>query len=180
MRLAFPLLVLAFAPAFTVPLPATAQEYPKLKPGQWETTTSSTKNANLPPNTITICTDEAVQKQMMDMGKGMSREMCSKSELRREGGKFVGDSVCKIGESTITSHSVMTIQGDTGYKTVVDSTYDPPFLGMTENTTTITGKNLGPCRDGLQPGDMLMPDGKKFNMKALANRPPAVPPPKSK
>ena len=169
--------------AFTFPLalvvnaaPESAQDYPKLKPGQWETTTVSSKSPGTPQNKVTMCTDDTVQKQMMNIGEGMRRDMCSKAEIRREGGKFIGDSVCKIGPGTMTSHSVMTVQGDTAYKTVVSATYDPPFMGMTESTTTIEGRNVGPCRDGLEPGDVVTATGQKFNLKSMANRPPAVPP----
>jgi hypothetical protein len=178
MRLMTALLAAAFPLAATVP--AQAQDYPKLKAGQWETTTTSSKNPGAPQSRMTMCTDDAVQKKMMDMGKGMSKEMCSKSDMRREGSKFIGDSVCKIGDVTMTSHSVMTIQGDTAYKTVVNATYDPPFMGMKETTTTIEGRNTGPCRDGLTPGDVVTANGQKFNMNAMPSRPPAAPPAKAK
>jgi hypothetical protein len=171
-------IVLAFSLALALPLAttATAEDYPKLRAGQWETTTTASRTPGAAQSKMTMCTDEAIQKQMMAMGEDKRREMCTKSDLRRDGGKYIGDSVCKIGGSTMTSHSVMTILGDTGYKTVVSATYDPPFMGMKESTTTIEGRNTGPCRDGLQPGDVVTPTGQKFNMKALANRPPAVPP----
>jgi hypothetical protein len=178
MRLSATLLAVVLPVAFAAA--AIAEDYPKLKPGQWETTTTSSKNPGAPQNKMTMCTDEAVQKQMMTVGEGMRREMCTKSELRREGGKYVGDSVCKIGEGTMTAHSVMTILGDNGYSTVVNAKYDPPFMGMKESTTTIEGRNVGPCRDGLQPGDVVTATGQKFNMKALANHPPAIPPAKTK
>ena len=173
------LLALPFALACGVPTPAFAQDYPKLKAGQWETTTTSSKTPGAPANKITICTDDTVQKQMMDMGKGMSKEMCSKSDLHREGGKYVGESVCKFGESTMTSHSVMTLQGDTSYKTVVNATYDPPLMGMKDVTSTIEGKNVGPCRDGLVPGDVLTATGQKFNMNSMPTRLPVRPPAKA-
>jgi len=178
MRLSATLLAVVLPVAFAAA--AIAEDYPKLKPGQWETTTTSSKNPGAPQNKMTMCTDEAVQKQMMTVGEGMRREMCTKSELRREGSKYVGDSVCKIGEGTMTAHSVMTILGDNGYSTVVNAKYDPPFMGMKESTTTIEGRNVGPCRDGLQPGDVVTAAGQKFNMKALANHPPAIPPAKTK
>jgi Protein of unknown function (DUF3617) len=180
MRPTAALLALILSLAFSVAATAIAQDFPQLKAGQWETTTTSSIKPGTPPNKMTMCTDDAIQKQMMNMGEGMRREMCSKSDLRHEGGKYIGDSVCKIGDATMTSHSVMTIQGDTSYKTVVNATYDPPFMGMKETTTTIDGKNVGPCRDGLKPGDIVSPTGQKFNMKALADRPPALPPAKAK
>lgn len=177
MRLPAALLAVVFPLAAA---PVLAQDFPMLKAGQWETTTTSAKSPGAAQNRITMCTDEAVQKQMMTMGEGMRREMCSKSDLRREGAKFVGDSVCKIGEATMTSHSVMTVEGDTAYKTVVTATYDPPFMGMKESTTTIQGRNVGPCRDGLKPGDVVTANGQKFNMTTMQNRPAAVPPAKAK
>ena len=174
MRLSASLLAVVLPVAFATA--AIAEDYPKLKPGQWETTTTSSKNPGAPQNKMTMCTDEAIQKQMMTLGEGMRREMCTKSELRREGGKFIGDSVCKIGPGTMTSHSVMTVEGDTAYKTVVKATYDPPFMGMTESTTTIEGRNVGPCRDGLEPGDVVTATGQKLNLKSMADRLPTVPP----
>jgi len=169
-------LALAFVPALALATSVTAQDYPRLKAGQWETTTASSSNPGAPPNKMTMCTDDAVQKQMTAFGEGMRRDMCTKSDLRHEGDKFIGDSVCRIGQGTLTSHSVMTILGDTGYRTVVTATYDPPFMGMKESTTTIEGRNVGPCRDGLQPGDVVTGTGQKFNMKTLPNRPPPTPP----
>jgi hypothetical protein len=166
--------------AVVIVSPATAQDYPKLKSGQWDMVTTTTKGGAGAPHKTTLCTDESIQKQMMDLSKGMQREMCSKSDIRREGSSYIGDSVCQMGESKMVSHSVMAIQGDAAYKTVIDTTYDPPFMGMKDSHTTVEGKFVGPCRDGLQPGDVLMPDGKKFNMKAMQGQAPATPPPKAK
>ena len=158
--------------AIAVAIPAAAQDYPKLKPGQWEITTTTTRSGTPAPSKFTVCTDEAVQKQMMDMGKGMGRDMCSKFDFRRDGGKFVGDSVCQMGPTTMTSHSVMTLQGDTAYKTIVNATFDPPMAGMKDSATTVEGKNVGPCRDSMKPGDVVSATGQKFNMTAVPDRPP--------
>jgi hypothetical protein len=172
MRIPTLLLCIAVASA----LPAAAQDYPKLKSGQWEITTSTGRSGAAAPNKITVCTDEAVQKQMMDMGRGMGKEMCSRFEMRQDGARFVGDSICKMGESTLTSHSVMTMQGDTGYKTVVNASYDPPFMGMKETTTSVEGKNVGPCSMGMKPGDVVTPTGQKFNITTMSGRPAAATP----
>jgi hypothetical protein len=163
---------LFFGLAIAVAVPATAQDYPRLKPGQWEITTTTSRNGAAVPSKVTVCTDEAVQKQMMDMGKGMGREMCSKFDFRRDGAKFVGESVCQMGPTTMTTHSVMTLQGDAAYKTVVNATYNPPMANMKESMTTVEGKNVGPCRDGMKPGDVLTATGQKFNMSTMQGRPP--------
>ncbi len=149
-------------------LPAlAADEYPKLKAGQWEMLTDAGKGAA--PRKTTMCTDDAVQKELIDMGVGMQKEMCSKNEMKRDGARVTSTSQCKIGESTIVTKAVMTFAGDTSYRTEIDSTYAPPFMGMKDAKTTMEGKYVGPCRDGLVPGDMLLPGGQKINIKNLGS-----------
>lgn len=159
--------------------PALAQEYPKLKAGQWDIVINTTKaQPSAAPTRSTMCTDDALQKEMTTMSSGISREMCSKNEFRREGARWIGNSECKIGESRIVSRSVMTLVGDTAYKTEINATYEPPFMGMKESQTTLEGKWTGACRDGMVPGDFIGPSGQKINIKgmAAAAKPPAMPP----
>jgi hypothetical protein len=169
----FALAIALFAAAAAA---AAAEEYPTLKPGQWEMVTASAKSASATPIRSTICTDATVQKEMMEMGAGMRKDMCSKSEIRHDGNRYITDAICKIGESKITSHSVMTMLGDNGYRTEVHSTYDPPFMGMKDSTTTVEGKYVGPCKDGLKPGDYVGPTGQKMNLSGIASAKSAAPP----
>lgn len=158
---------------------ALAQDYPKLKPGQWDLTITTTKAKNAQPQKSTMCVDEALQREMMAMGSGMSKEMCTRNETRREGNRYVGSAECKFGESKLVSHSVMTLTGDTAYHTEINSTYDPPFMGMKESQTILDGKLTGPCRDGMTPGDFIGPNGQKFNIRSIAtaNKGAAAPAP---
>ncbi len=147
---------------------APAQEYPKLKSGQWELTITTSRTAKGPPQKSTMCVDDALQRDMMAMGSGMTKEMCTRNEMKRDGARYVGVSECKIGESRIVSHSVMTLTGDSAYRTEINATYDPPFMGLKESQTILDGKLTGPCRDGMTPGDFVGPNGQKFNIRNLA------------
>lgn len=169
----------ALAAACVLAPVALAQDYPTMKPGQWEMTSTTTKaggGAN-PPAKTTMCTDAAMQKELIAMGAGMSKDMCTKNDFKRDGAKIVTTSECKIGDSKILSRAVMTLTGDTGYKTEISATYEPPFMGMKDSKSTIEGKYTGPCRDGLVPGDFIMPGGQKVNMKAMLDRKAGMPPP---
>ena len=159
----------------TLALPAlAADDYPKLRSGQWEMLMFDGKGT--PPRKTTLCTDDAVQKELISMGTGMQKEMCSKNDVRREGSRMTSISQCKIGDSTVNTKAVMTFTGDTAYRTEIDSTYSPPFMGMKEAKTTMEGKHVGACRDGLVPGDMLLPGGQKMNIKNIGSaRMPAAP-----
>lgn len=160
--------------------PVAAQDYPRLKAGQWDLTISTSKApSGAAPTKATLCTDDAMQREMISMGSGMTREMCTKNEFRRDGARWIGNAECKIGESRIVSRSVMTLTGDTAYRTEISATYEPPFMGMKDSQTTLDGKFTGACRDGLVPGDFIGPAGQKFNIKSMAAaaKPPAMPPP---
>ena len=148
---------------------AFAQDYPKLKSGYWELTIKTSKANNTPPQKSTMCVDDAVQREMMSMGAGMSREMCTKNEFRRDGARYVGNSECKLGESKIVSRSVMTLTGDTAYHTEINATYEPPFMGMKDSQTTLDGKYMGACPAGMAAGDFVGPNGQKLNIRNLAS-----------
>ena len=147
---------------------ALAQEYPKLKSGHWELTMTNSRANNAQPQKSTMCIDEALQKEMMTMGAGMSREMCTRNEFKRDGAKFVGNAECKIGESKIISRSVMTLTGDTAYHTEINATYEPPFMGMKDSQTMLDGKYMGACPAGMTAGDFVGPNGQKFNLRNVS------------
>ncbi|HEX6136505.1 MAG TPA: DUF3617 family protein [Casimicrobiaceae bacterium] len=170
-------------------LPALAEDFPKLKPGLWEMERSSDRDAAPPPaaqpraglpNRTTLCLDDSVQREMFEMGAGAMKGMCSRHDFRMSGNRGTGDFVCDIGGSTMHSKSTMVMQGNTGYRTEVDTTYDPPFMGQAHTKTVITARNVGPCKAGQRPGDIVMPNGQTFNMRDMmrgtnTERPPARP-----
>ena len=83
------------------------------------------------------------------------------------GNKFTGEAVCNFGGSTMRSKSVMTLTGDTAYRTEAHATFDPPMGGMTQSDTVIEGRNIGACKSGQQPGDITMPNGQTMNIRNI-------------
>ena len=171
----FPLKIPAAIACIAFAGAALAQDYPKLKPGHWELTITASKANNAPPQKSTMCVDDAIQREMVSMGAGMSREMCTKNEFKRDGARFVGNAECKMGESRIISRSVMTLTGDTAYRTEINATYDRPFMGMKDSQTTLDGKYMGACPAGMAAGDFVGPNGQKFNIRGLAAKGAAAP-----
>jgi len=151
-----------------VALPAAAQEYPKLKPGLWQLTRTSDRGTPAGGMTMTICMDEALQKEMWDMGLGAMKGMCTKTDFHISGGKGNGEFVCNMGGSNMHSKASMVLTGDTGYRTEVDTTFDPPLNGMAKSHSTVDARYTGACKAGQRPGDMLMPNGQTMNMRDMA------------
>lgn len=43
--------------------------------------------------------------------------------------------------------------------------YEPPMMGMKQARTSQSGRWIGPCKDGMKPGDMILPDGRVMSLK---------------
>jgi len=148
---------------------AFAAEPPVLKSGLWELTRSTSQQSETKRIT-TMCLDESVQAKMREFGLGVAKELCSKSDRRVEGNRLIIDAVCKLGVTTITTHSVMTFTGNTAYHTEGSATYDPPLMNMTEAKSSIDGKWSGECPPGQQPGDIKLESGQTINIKSMIRK----------
>ena len=159
--------------------PAFALDFPARKPGLWEIQTGDgTGKAQGPGaagHSMQQCIDAASDKALRDMGQGMGKDMCSKQELRADGGKLVMDSVCKIGNTTATSHAVMSGDFSSAYRMESKSSYSPPLMGRAEGTSVMEAKWIGPCKADQKPGDMVMSNGMKMNVLDMMSGRPKKP-----
>lgn len=143
--------------------PALAVEYPRLQAGLWEMQRASDRPGEQ-PNRATMCLDDAVQKEMFDLGTGAMQGMCSRHDFKFSGNRGRGDFVCTMGGSTMHSKSTMVVDGKRAYRTEIDTTYDPPFMGHAHMKTVITARHVGACKPGQRPGDVVLPNGQTMNM----------------
>jgi hypothetical protein len=144
---------------------ARALDYPPRKPGLWELSIQSEDGASKAAAMQTQqCIDAATDKAMREMGSSSGQQACSKQDMRTEGGRIVVDSVCKIGNTTATTHSVITGDFSAAYRMESRSSYSPPMMGRKEGTAIVEAKWVGPCKAGQKPGDMMMPNGMKMNL----------------
>jgi hypothetical protein len=124
----------------------------------------------------TICFDAAMQKEMIEMGAGMRRDMCTRSDMKRVGSQYITDSECKIGNSVVKAHAVMTMKGDSAYRTEAQATYDPPLMNdLRASNSVVEARFIGPCKDGLVPGDIVTGTGQKLNIRQLQQNRAASP-----
>jgi len=146
-----------------------ADDLPVLKSGLWELSRSTSQQPETKRMT-TMCLDESVQAEMREFGLGVAKELCSKSDRRIEGNRLTIDAVCKLGVTTMTTHSVMTFSGNTAYHTEGSATYDPPMPNMSEAKSSIDGKWVGECKAGQQPGDITLESGQTINIKSMIRK----------
>lgn len=147
----------------TLALAAGAEDLPARKAGLWEQRMTSPEGGGT-PTVIQQCTDAAAEKAFRDMATGMSQQACTRNETRRDGARWLTESVCSMGTIKITSKAVMTGNFDSAYRMEVDSQYEPALMGKSASRSVIDAKWLGPCKADQRPGDMILSDGKKMNV----------------
>jgi hypothetical protein len=158
-------------------LPALAQDFPKLKPGLWEMERAvdppppAQNGRPMPAERTSMCLDDSVQREMFAMANGAMQGACSKHDFKTTGNSMSGDVVCTMGNSTMHSKSLMVLEGNSAYRTDIDTTYDPPFMGHSHTKMTIRARNVGPCKPGQRPGDLVMPNGQTMNVHDMMNGP---------
>lgn len=149
---------------------AGAQDFPKLKAGLWETTTTASGPKGAPgagsSMKITMCVDDKAQKDMMAFSQNMGAQ-CAKNTMRRDGNKVYVEAECSTGKMTVKSSSVTTLSGDTSYRSEVKSNVTPPMAGVGDSTTTVDGRHVGACPANMKPGDMNM-GGRISNINDMA------------
>jgi hypothetical protein len=154
--------VLAALPAWA----ASAVELPTRKAGLWEIKMVRT-GSPLPDMTMQHCTDESTDKAMGSSFSPMSKDMCSKNDIQKTATGYVTDSVCSVGGISVTSHSETTGDFNSAYAVKVTSHSQGGPSGPRDTTMTVEAKWLGTCKADQKAGDILMPGGRKMNVKDM-------------
>lgn len=160
-------------------LPAQAADLPKRKPGLWEIKMTSAGGPSGSGSMVSQhCIDAKTDDLLQQRTPGAGKQACSKNDMRREGGKTIVESVCKLNNTTATTKAVFSGDFSSNYRADIHATYDPPMMGMKASDSTIEAKWLGACKPGQKPGDVIMPGmsgmpgGGKFNMEEMMKRIP--------
>jgi hypothetical protein len=140
-----------------------ADPYPHRKPGLWQVSLTMT-DSKLPPVTSKYCIDAATESALMGLGQSMMKNACSQQDVHVAGGKGTIDTVCKFGQSTQTSHTVIAFTGDTAYHSATRSHMQPAMFGKSDHSSTTDAKWIGPCPGDMKPGDVIMANGLKMNI----------------
>jgi len=164
----FPFRIAVIVLAWTTSaLAASAIEMPTRKAGLWEMKMVRT-GSPLPDMTMQHCTDQITDKQMSGTFSPMSKEICSKNDIRKTASGYTTDSVCTVSGVSVTSHSETTGDFNSAYTVKVTShSQGGPSGSQRDTTMTLEAKWLGGCKPDQKPGDIMMPGGMKMNVKDM-------------
>ena len=126
---------------------SSSSELPSLKVGMWEIHMAHTTGAGEAHSGVTQqCMSAEAEAEAKKMAADYTKANCSRNETTGGGGRWVTEMVCKTGASTMTTHSVTVLTGEDAYHTEMTTSFDPPLAGSAQNTTTMDGKWIGPCK----------------------------------
>lgn len=148
------------ATLFSLVQPALGQDMPRRKSGLWEV-----KGETMPP--MSTCVDQATDDAMRALAGNMQSSNCRQTSVKREGNRIISESVCNMGTTTATNRTVASGDFETAYTVESTSKYEPPLAGKSEGRVKMDARWVGPCKPGMKPGDMIMPNGQVMSGEML-------------
>jgi hypothetical protein len=147
---------------------ALATDLPQRKPGLWVVATSS-PGTNMPSHEVRMCIDASTDAMMSSAGMNAMNGACGKNEIKRDGAVVTVNSVCKMGDVQTATQAVIHFTGDTAYHSDINTTFNPPMMGRSTATVSQDAKWTGICPADMQPGDIVMANGMRMNVKTMMN-----------
>ena len=162
-------------------LPAGAVDMPPRKPGLWEASVTTTiAGQTSSPQVSQQCIDAETDTAMRALDSGLLQAKCQRRDLRREGNSLVLDAECRAGDTAIGARGVSSGNFDSDYITTLTLTRlgTPAFPTIPpEMTITRTVRWIGACRADQKPGDMVLPNGARMNIRNVPGAADLLPPP---
>jgi hypothetical protein len=152
------------ASVFAAPPPAI----PPLRPGLWEATTVPAGRPQPRAGVTRVCLDKHTQGHVLAQLTMAMPRMCSRNQLAMRGGRFVTDSSCTFGASTIEGRTETTFFRDTAYRMEVVGRVGPTGQLAPMQKAVIDGRYAGSCPKGMKPGDMVLPNGLTLNLVQMS------------
>ena len=147
---------------------AAPPDIPALRAGLWEATSAAPNNSQPRPAVTRLCLDKQTQRQVLEQLALAMPGMCSRNQYSMRGGRFVTDSLCTLGASTIEGKTETTFLRDTAYRTEVVGRVGPAGRVAETQRTVIDARHVGSCPAGMKAGDMVLPNGLTLNIVQLS------------
>jgi hypothetical protein len=123
---------------------AWAGDAPRRASGLWEI--AVTVSGQPTPGVGQYCIDNAADDLAVTAGGGVPQKDCSEARALPEGDGFAIESVCKLGNSTVTSRGVFKGDPASAYAGELEAQYSPPLYGRREVKSRIEARLLGACK----------------------------------
>lgn len=138
---------------------ASAIDMPPMREGFWSIRTQTIDNpGNVKADfTQKICRNHAYDDSAR--AKAKNRTGCKVLNENLSGQTYTIEMECNIAGSVIHSKNVTTGTGHDASHSEMHTTYSPALNGVSESTMIMDQMYEGSCPSGIEPGDIIRPDG---------------------
>jgi hypothetical protein len=126
----------------TTTLAVAADHAGARKSGEWEISVTVSGQST---QTNKYCIDAATDDIAAMAGIGVAQSGCTETHTERSAQGVTIRSVCKQGNSTVTTTGTLSGDLETGYQGEVAKNYSPPLYGRTQIKSTVEARYLGSC-----------------------------------
>ena len=159
---------LLIALCILIPLSAQADEFPERKPGLWEMTSNLNIMGREVKQVIKQCVDEKTDKELLSMGKNSPAGAdCTDPTFEKIGSTYLSKMSCKGKGMNVSTETVFRGNFQSMFTSESTITYNPPLPTGAEQKVTMNARWIGDCGNGLNPGEILLQDGRKINLMEL-------------
>jgi hypothetical protein len=149
-------------------------ELPSRKQGHWELRMVTAKPGGTPEVVSQVCIDASTDRQLMEFGLRISKDLCKRYAMKREGKALIIDAECKFGPMKSVTRTTMSGDFQSSYTVKVEGTTEGGFAGLgggkgPQPTSMVQTARwtAAQCGNGMKPGDFTMPGGIKVNIKQM-------------
>ena len=151
---------------------AAAQDLPTRKAGLWDVTVTY-DDQTMPPLVTQHCTDATTDKLMNAFGGDTGVAKCSKREIQKAGATIIINAVCQVELIRWELQTVISGDFNSHYTARVTSKVEglpkwlEPIWVFAIGPYTMQSRWTGACKADQRPGDIILSDGSKTNIKEL-------------
>jgi hypothetical protein len=142
---------------------ADEPQIPSMKEGLWESHTVRLAQNKSSETTMKMCQSHALEQSMKATSQSVrTMNQCTQVVTQQSAHGYTSESHCESGAlKGATTKITMSFQGDTA------THMEMRMSGaQADSSTTIDSHYIGSCPADMKPGDVIMPDGSKVNMRA--------------
>jgi hypothetical protein len=138
---------------------AAAIDLPPMREGLWSIHTQTSDNPGNVKHDFTqkICRNHAYDDAARAKAKNMPG--CKVLNENLSAHTYTIEMECNIAGSVIHSKGVTTSTGEDAVRSETHTTYAPAMRGVSDTTMIMEQKYEGSCPAGIEPGDIIRPDG---------------------
>ena len=143
-----------------------AQGLPVLKEGLWEVVVQNQQEPAPPPVKVLQCVDKRTSALML-LSPAPGQENCRAPKVKKSGGGYTVQTVCMVHDVKVNTKYLLSGDFSSRYSATFETRFDSTEIAQPP-ARKYEGNWQGPCKPGMKPADLELPNRITINLKEKA------------